>query len=160
MDVDSFVREHALDLLRLGYVITSSREDAEDFAQDSLVAIVRKWRKVGAADHPWAYAKRLALNGHLDKVRRREVKTQPFGDGLSDLVDESLTPALSHDLDSALLDLSERHRLVLVLRYYEDMTAREIGAILGVSESSARSATSRALEALRRSYMYPTKKGS
>ena len=38
-------------------------------------------------------------------------------------------------LDDSLDYLPERERLVLILYYYEEMTLKEIGAILGVSES-------------------------
>ncbi len=38
-------------------------------------------------------------------------------------------------LDESLDHLPERERLVLILYYYEEMTLKEIGAILGVSES-------------------------
>ncbi|MBN1827071.1 MAG: FliA/WhiG family RNA polymerase sigma factor [Candidatus Eisenbacteria bacterium] len=38
-------------------------------------------------------------------------------------------------LDGSLDNLPERERLVLILYYYEEMTLKEIGSILGVSES-------------------------
>jgi RNA polymerase sigma factor (sigma-70 family) len=45
--------------------------------------------------------------------------------------------------------LSARERVVLVLRYYQDMDDRTIADLLGIKPSSVRATASRALAALR-----------
>jgi RNA polymerase sigma factor for flagellar operon FliA len=48
----------------------------------------------------------------------------------------SLRAAMRHDVrDWVVKGLPRRHRLIVVLYYYEDMSMREIGAALGMSES-------------------------
>jgi RNA polymerase sigma factor for flagellar operon FliA len=49
----------------------------------------------------------------------------------------------------ALDMLKEKDRLVLSLYYYEELTLKEIGAILGVSESRSSQLNSRAIVNLR-----------
>lgn len=52
-------------------------------------------------------------------------------------------------LAAALADLPERERLVLSLYYREDLTLKEIGEILGITESRVSQIRSRTLRALR-----------
>jgi RNA polymerase sigma-70 factor (ECF subfamily) len=50
---------------------------------------------------------------------------------------------------TALVSLAEADREVLVLRYLEQLSARDVGAVLGVSEAAAKKRALRALQKLR-----------
>jgi RNA polymerase sigma factor (sigma-70 family) len=54
------------------------------------------------------------------------------------------------DLWRALATLSDRERVVLVLRYYQDLDDRTIADLLDIKPSSVRSTASRALATLRK----------
>ena len=53
------------------------------------------------------------------------------------------------DLQQALGRLSPDDRAAVFLRFYEDMTSREVGDALGISDTAARSRIHRALRRLR-----------
>jgi RNA polymerase sigma factor (sigma-70 family) len=53
------------------------------------------------------------------------------------------------DLEAALGRLPRRARLLLVLRYYLDMSFEDIGAVVGASPTAVKSSTHRALVKLR-----------
>ena len=94
-----------------------------------------------------------ALYGLLDEVRSTNlVSLDEFvqgkdGEGQTRLVDAvedkiSLDPSQQIDIEDlkdvmngAILRLPPRERLVIALYYYEELTLKEIGSILGVSES-------------------------
>lgn len=147
---DRLVSEHADRLGRVAYQLTGSREEALDLLQDLFVAVLRKWDKVAAARHEWAYLRRMLVNTHLNNQRRNHLTLVsadvPEGQWLDD---ETATD--SGALWSALSDLSPRERAVLVLRYYEDLPDTEIADLLGCRRSTVRSLAARGLHALRSS---------
>jgi RNA polymerase sigma-70 factor (ECF subfamily) len=97
----------------------------------------------------WLY--RVASNAVVDHVRhdRRFVSTADCEEP-GDLALDALAAALDRDqLRRALLSLSNTHREVLVLRFYDDMDTSEICAVLGCSRETFAVRLHRALRALR-----------
>ncbi|MGO9463196.1 MAG: sigma-70 family RNA polymerase sigma factor [Isosphaeraceae bacterium] len=62
----------------------------------------------------------------------------------------ALESELRERVQSALESLEPRDREVLVLRYLEQLTTKEIAAVLGISEAAVKTRHRRALERLRR----------
>jgi RNA polymerase sigma-70 factor (ECF subfamily) len=100
----------------------------------------------------WLY--RVASNVVVDHVRRDhhhlslndyEERAEP-----GDLALDALAAALDRDqLQRALRQLTNNHREVLVLRFYDDLDVPEICAVLGCSREALAVRVHRALRALR-----------
>ncbi len=155
-DFDAFALSSAASLFNLAYLLTGQRQAAEDLTQEALLAIYKHWPRVQAAVHRDAYAKKVLTNCHLRAHRRRRVG-EVSGLELLDAGPESLrdpTAAIEErdEVWVALGVLSERQRAVLVLRYYEGLTDREIAAALRWRPASVRSTAARALAQLRTAF--------
>ena len=87
------------------------------------------------------------VNGCAQVLRRRSVEDRhrPVTLEIPDEIPERLI-----DLRSALDRLSNRQRIVVVLRYYADVPDDEIARTLDVRPSTVRSLAHRALSALRK----------
>jgi RNA polymerase sigma-70 factor (sigma-E family) len=157
MQFDDFAKAHAADLVRLGAAVTGNQHDAEDFAQEALQLIAQHWRKVDAADARWSYARRLAINAHISRWRRRrvdEVLQEDVGVARHTFLDPGLSDELDESLDRALSRLPPRQRAAIVLKYYEELSTEDIANDLGISAGSVRSSLARALASLRASIEY------
>jgi RNA polymerase sigma-70 factor (ECF subfamily) len=100
----------------------------------------------------WVY--RVASNVVVDHVRRDRRYVSMADVDLSgepgDLALDSMAAALDRDqLRRALLGLSNTHREVLVLRFYDDLDVTEMCAVLGCSREALAVRLHRALRALR-----------
>jgi RNA polymerase sigma-70 factor, ECF subfamily len=100
----------------------------------------------------WLY--RVASNVVVDHVRRdrRYVSLSDFdgGEEPGDLALDALASALDKDqLQRAMCQLSNNHREVLVLRFYDDLDVSEICSVLGCSREALAVRIHRALRALR-----------
>jgi RNA polymerase sigma-70 factor (sigma-E family) len=139
-------------LVRLAYGLTGDRWLAEDLAQTALASAYASWWRVRRADDPDAYVRQILLNAGKGRFRQRRVREQPAAAAPEAAVSD---PTTSVDERSALLaalqGLPPRQRAVVVLRYWEDLTDAQAGALLGCSASTVRSQAARALAKLRAS---------
>ena len=153
MEFEEYASARGQELVRLGFTVSGDYQRAEDLAQIALMQAFRAWRKVQRADDPHNYVRRILINSYLSMTRRRSFTEAPAAeiDTETTVPDPATDIANSDDLWRALATLSARERVVLVLRYYQDMDDRTIADLLGVKPSSVRATASRALAALRKS---------
>ena len=135
-------------LLRFGHVLTGDRHAAEELVQESLVRTCARWRRI-RHDEPHAYVRRVMVNAWTSRWRRlgREV---PLPEGW-DAAARSEAPAWD-ERDrtlAALRLLPPRQRAVVVLRYYDDLSEKQVADVLGCSTGTVKSQASRALKTLR-----------
>lgn len=135
------------DLLRIAYLLTGSAHDAEDLVQSALLKVMRRWSKV---DEPFAYLRRTMANQHISiwhRVRSRElVGAEPPERGGDDTADRVVR---RQAMVAALRGLPPRTRVVVVLRYLDDLPEAEVATLLGWPVGTVKSHASRGLARLR-----------
>jgi RNA polymerase sigma-70 factor (sigma-E family) len=148
-DYSAFVSARWDGLVRSALLLGCSRHEAEDLVQTVLVRCYRSWDKVRRAASPDAYVYRTLVNTLHSSRRRRwwgEVPSAVVPDVVvSDAADRI---AVRADVRAALDALSPAHREVLVLRYYADLSERQVGEALGVPVGTVKSRAARGLAAL------------
>ena len=151
MEFEEYVSARGQELVRLGFTVSGDYQRAEDLAQIALMQAFRSWRKVRNADDPHHYVRRILVNEFLSMTRRRSYSEAPTAelDPQGAVPDHATDIANSDDLWRALATLSARERVVLVLRYYQDLDDQTIADVLGIKPSSVRATASRALASLR-----------
>jgi RNA polymerase sigma-70 factor (sigma-E family) len=148
-DFDEFVIGRSSALLRTAILLTGDRHDAEDLVQTALLRVARHWSR--ALDNPEAYTRRVLVNLAYDRSRYRKRRPEQLGsppdraatDNYGGLIDDR------EDLLRLLRQLPDRQRATVVLRYWEDLSVAETAQILGCTEGTVKSATSKALAHLR-----------
>jgi RNA polymerase sigma-70 factor (ECF subfamily) len=143
--------------VRTAYLILGNRLDAEDAVQD---AFLRAWKFRDALAQessfkPWLY--RVVVNSCNSKLRQeiphRDHRSD--ADGLDRVHDNEDTPRhidLSHDIRRALEDLPVHLRIVVVLRYFADLSERDIAVAISRKPGTVKS---RLNEARRRLALHP-----
>lgn len=144
-EFEEFVRTRGDALLRYGYVLSGSAEDAADLVQEALARLGDAWPRVRKKDSPEGYVRTIMVRLHINAWRRRHredlVAAVPEHGRFDHYGDA--------DLWAELQELPRKMRAVLVLRYYEDLSDEKIAEILGVSRGTVRSQAARALSKLR-----------
>lgn len=138
-------------LLRATYAVTRDEQRAEDALQGAFAQAFASWSRVSRAEDPLAYVRRMAFNAALAQrrlaFRRRETLRADLPDRSSR--EAGAGPEIRLDLWDAIGDLPPRQRAVVVLRYFEDLTERQIADTLGVRPGTVKSQASAALLTLR-----------
>jgi RNA polymerase sigma-70 factor (sigma-E family) len=138
--------------VRLAYLLTGDRPQAEDLAQDAFVRCIGRFQHLRVPDAFDAYLRRTIVNLHTSSLRRRRLERAWLArEGAAAVGASTSLPDLGakEDLWRQLLTLPARQRAALVLRYYEDLSERETADVLGCSLAAAKSLTQRGAAALR-----------
>jgi RNA polymerase sigma-70 factor (sigma-E family) len=138
-------------LLRTTYAVTGDRQLAEDALQTAFAKAYAAWPRVSRADDPIAYVRRIALHAAIAQQRkasvRRETTLPALPEGRAGSGEEALLQR--DEVWAAIAALPARQRAVVVLRYYEDLSEREIADALGCRPGTVKSQASAALSTLR-----------
>lgn len=153
-EFSAFVAAHSDRLLRYGYVLTGSSVEAEELAQETLVKVYLAWDRVRQDGSPLAYTKSAMARTHVSRWRsltRRTALEDRVALDRSRRTDRCWqTEAEDRDeMWRRLGRLGPRQRAVVVLRFYEDLTERDIARVLACSVGTVKSQLSRALSTLR-----------
>jgi len=118
---------------RLARAIVGERAGAEDAAQEACIIMYRTIGSLrnAAAFRVWSY--RIVVR-EASARKRKQVRDVPAIFSVSEPTDE----AMSIDVWNALATLPDTLRAVVVLRYFEDLSSREIGSVLRLAEGTVR----------------------
>ena len=136
------------DIQGLAYLVLRDRAAAEDVVVDTLLTALERGDQLRDPDRLRPWLLRIATNKALGVKRSsgRVVQLQVVPDW----------PALRRDEDErlALLGcvdrLAPRTRAAVVLRYYADMSVRDVAETLGTSENTVKTQLREALAQIRR----------
>lgn len=137
------------------FYLLGDHHDAEDATERTFLAAldaIGRFRDEGATFRSWLF--RIAHNQVANALRSRSRRRTSPLDGIADPIADA-DPARDADaaddarrVRAALAELSEDRRQVVVLRFLDGLSAREIGAVLGRSEGAVRVLQHRALREL------------
>jgi RNA polymerase sigma-70 factor (sigma-E family) len=146
------------DLLRLARMLTADWASAEDLVQVSLERVWPRWNRIVRDGDPDAYVRRVLVNAHVKSGRRRwrgelpfaEVPDPPPGLLAGQAGGDPFEAAdLRQTVQALLPSLPPRQRVVLVLRFYVDLTETAVADLLGCSVGTVKSQTAKGLRNLR-----------
>jgi RNA polymerase sigma-70 factor (sigma-E family) len=143
-----FVTQWSPALLRVAFLLTSDRGEAEDLLQTALLKTSRHWGRLNDREAAYAYVRRVLVTTHTSWRRRRRVHEVL----LDQFPEQAAGERTSIDAGRALQALEQlppRMRAVVVLRCYEGLTEAETADALGCSVGSVKSQASRGLARLR-----------
>lgn len=149
----SYVRARRPVLMRAARSLTPNPSDAEDLLQTALTKTYLAWERI--EDHAAldGYVRRALLNTRISQWRKRRVdeysvEEPPEPDAVPQ-PDPAEQQAVRDAMWRAVTRLPARQRVMVVLRYYEDLSEASTAELLGVSIGTVKSAVSRALAKLR-----------
>jgi RNA polymerase sigma-70 factor (ECF subfamily) len=158
--LENLVRQHARLVYRIAYAVLRRHHDAEDATQETFVRVLRYSHKLaGVEDHKTWLARiawRVAIDRSKQRGRRQEIPLDDPEEPLPEVLssDAAADDALHSEQVGAALErmiaaLPEKLRQPLILSTIEEMSPRDVAAMLGINEAAVRSRVFRARQILR-----------
>ena len=136
-------------ILKLACLVTRDQQDAHDVTQETFLRLIKRIRtfdETRASFDTWLYA--IVMNLARDHLRRK--KRLPLawdqsihGELIGPLAMQPENLSLNHEWQRtiwhAVNALKEKQRMVVVLRYYLDLSCAEIADVLGCAEGTVHS---------------------
>lgn len=134
-------------LYRMAYTYVKNQEDALEIVQETVFKAYISIHKLKQPQYFKTWLTKIAVNCALDYIRKSQkivyIDREPEGKYAPEHREDAI------DLHEALSGLDEKSRMVIVMRYFEDLPIKDIAEVLEMPLSSVKSVIYRGLEKLK-----------
>lgn len=159
--IEMLVRQYEAGVFRLALSIVGDQAEAAEITQETFIAALRSLRRYQEKQTFRAWLYTIALNQSRSRLRKQKVieRLHTTLGGIFRLESQKQkTPEeaiLQNEQEAAiwnsLKQLNEQHRIVVILRYFHELSIAEISEILTVNEGTIHSRLHSAREKLKSS---------
>jgi len=150
---DALVARHINKVYAVALRFTHNPAQAEEITQAVFILFARKASKLGknVSIAGWLYqtARLTATTLVRGEIRRARREQEAHMQNIMKHDESDVWSQIGPLLDAAMSGLNETDRSVVVLRFFDDKSLREIGEELGLTEDTAKKRVQRAVEKLR-----------
>ena len=145
------VHEHQGLVFSLAYHFLHDRASAEELAQEVFLQLYRNLSSIKSAEHLRFWLRKVTSHRSIDQARRNggrspvSLEEAPVPSAAAPPAD----PVLGQKLRQLVAALPEKRRLVVILRYQEELELHEIAEIMEMPINTVKSSLQRSLDILR-----------
>ena len=141
VEFDGFYRAEFRGLVVLAAAVLGQRAGAEDVVQEAILDAYRRWDRVGGYEAPRAWARKVVVQRGIEVAKNRSNERHAHlraaarvGAGATSAAATSIDPSLLVHLRA----LPPQQRAAVALHYLEDMSIKDIAALLGLAEGTVK----------------------
>jgi RNA polymerase sigma-70 factor (ECF subfamily) len=147
---EEIVREHQAMVFSIAYRATRDRSVAEEVAQDVFFELSRNLARIESPAHLVHWLRRVSSHRCIDWCRRNRLAVQaPAVEPDPPAAAPSPDVLFQHRLWTLVGALAPAARLVVILRYQEDLDPSDIANVLGMPVNTVKSHLRRSIAVLR-----------
>ena len=151
LEFASILADNQSMVFSLAFRFLRDRESAEELAQEVFLQLYRQLARIESSEHATWWLRRAICHRSIDEVRKRKLRPRI---GLEDIPEPSgreLPPdlMLRERIRKIIGTLPEKARMVVLLRYQEDLEPSDIAEMLEMPISTVKSHLHRSLTVLR-----------
>lgn len=157
--IEMLVRQYETGVFRLALSIVGDEAEANEITQETFIAALRSLRSYQEKKSFKAWLYTIALNQSRRYLRKRQILERlctALTNVFSVDAQKQVSPEeamIENEKEAAIWNelnkLDEKHRIVLILRYFQELSVTEISQILSVNEGTIHSRLHNARERLR-----------
>jgi RNA polymerase sigma-70 factor, ECF subfamily len=152
---EDLMADHLDESYRVAVAILGDADDARDAIQEAFITAWRQLPRLRDPAKAGSWLHRITVNASISCLRKQARDRAAAGSlrlaaGDGGGVDDGLLHREA--LRSALWQLKPEHRVVLFMRFYEDLTVEQIAERIGIRQGTVKSRLHYGLERLRQAY--------
>jgi RNA polymerase sigma-70 factor (ECF subfamily) len=143
-------QEYEQDIYRMAFVYVKNQSDAFDVVQETAYRSFKTIKNLKEPKYFKTWLIRIAVNCSLDLLRKQKKVVQ-----LKPELEENISGDINEDIDlevtvrDLIEGLNEEEKSVVILRFYEGLTFKEVSETLDIPLGTAKTILYRALDKLR-----------
>jgi RNA polymerase sigma-70 factor, ECF subfamily len=147
--LENYILQNKESHYRIAYSYVKNKDDALDIVQESILKALNSVDSLTNTEYIKTWFYRILVNTSLD-ILRKKGKLSYVEDIVLDLNSEAKEDIYENfDLQNAMDNLPRNYRLIISLRYFEDLKLEEIADILGENLNTVKTRLYAGLKKLR-----------
>ena len=144
--LEKYITENIDSMYRFAYSYMKNNADAEDAVSESVIRALHSINSLKDTKRIKFWMYRIIANTSINMLKstQRTIPSEFDENALGGECDKS-----DIGFESMVQSLDEKYKSVIVLKFFEDMTFKEIASVLGINENTVKTRLYRALEILR-----------
>ena len=145
-------QQYEVDIYRMAYVYVKNQEDALDIVQEVAYQSFKKIHTLRSPEYFKTWLMKITMNIAMNVIRenKKVIHLKPEYEEFIGIENEDMS--LSISLRTLIEELDEDEKSIVLLRFYQDYTFKEISEILEIPLGTAKSILYRAINKLRKQY--------
>ncbi len=131
---------------RFAYTYTKNKYDAEDVVSESIIKALNAAETIRSPEYIKSWFYKIIANTAINNLKKKN-RFDEFSEKENEISMEDDHSQIN--LQIILDKLEVKYREIIVLRFMEDMTIKEIAQVTGINESTVKTRLYRALEILK-----------
>ncbi len=153
-DHDAFaemVSEHEAMVFSVAYHVFNDRSRAEEIAQEVFLQLYRSMTAIDSPAHLVHWLRQVTTRRCIDQLRRSRLRPVSLEEAEElETSDRPADPFLDRKLRDLISELPDLQRIIVTLRYQEDLDPSEICSIVNMPVNTVKSHLHRAIVSLRK----------
>lgn len=131
------VEQYSQRLLHCAFAILKDHASAQDALQEAYISIWKNLHKFKGESHPYTWCYSIVRNSALNELKKQKKHRSQQIESILNIQDHTPLKWEAQEVDNQLLNalniLPEKQRLVFELRYYQDLSFKEISTLTNTS---------------------------
>ncbi|MGF7060328.1 sigma-70 family RNA polymerase sigma factor [Brassicibacter mesophilus] len=151
-DEESFlvlIKSRKDNIYKVAYSFVNNEQDALDIVQESVYKAYISIKKLKHPEYFNTWLTKIVKNCSINFINKSKKVIYIDKDMSENIVQDSKDIAEEMDLKTALNQLDIKYKTVIILRYFQDLTLKEISELLEIPLNTVKTQLYRALEKLK-----------
>lgn len=135
-------------LFRMAFLYVKNEDNALDIVQDTIYKAFISIKQLKEPDYFSTWITKILINTALDFIKKNK-RMIPISEVERFEGNQDITIETSLDLVEAIKRLEDQYKTVIILRYYKDLSIKQIGELLECPEGTIKTRLHRAIKQLK-----------